>query len=563
MTSAATRVLVLGGYGTFGGRLLRLLADDERLSLIVAGRSLEKAQAFCVRHRGKADMQPADFDRDGDPTVQLALLAPAIVVDASGPFQAYGDDPYRMVRACIAEGIHYLDLADGLDFVAGVSAFDGEAKRWGVFVLSGMSTLPVLSSLVVRRLSVGLDMVETVATGIAPSPHAGVGLNVVRAIASYAGKPVALRRDGEDVTAHGLTDILTYTVAPPGALPLAPRVFSLVEAPDLAGLPRQWPGIRSVWVGAGPAPGLLHAVLRGFARLVRLGVIRSLSGMAGLMHWATRHLRWGEHRGGMFVEVSGKAGDGRPLRRSWHLIAEGDDGPFIPSIAAAAIIRNMLEGRVPAPGARAGINDLSLADYERSFEKLAVRTGIRRSEDEEPGACLYRRVLGEAMDRLPAPIAGMHEVHGTVVAEGIGEVERGRGPLAALAGLLIGFPPAGRNVPVRVTFTPADGAEAWERDFGGHIFLSTQEVGRGRFEGLVVERFGPVAVGLAMVEERGRLKVISRRWSVFGVPMPRFLLPQGPVWESAEDGRFNFHVEIGMPLLGTFVRYRGWLVRRN
>lgn len=42
-------VLIIGGYGTFGGRLTDLLADEPRLRLIVAGRSLEAAKAFCVR----------------------------------------------------------------------------------------------------------------------------------------------------------------------------------------------------------------------------------------------------------------------------------------------------------------------------------------------------------------------------------------------------------------------------------------------------------------------------------------------------------------------------------
>jgi len=42
------RVLILGGYGVFGGRLARLLADEARLTLVIAGRSREKASAFCV-----------------------------------------------------------------------------------------------------------------------------------------------------------------------------------------------------------------------------------------------------------------------------------------------------------------------------------------------------------------------------------------------------------------------------------------------------------------------------------------------------------------------------------
>jgi len=30
-----------------------------------------------------------------------------------------------------------------------------------------------------------------------------------------------------------------------------------------------------------------------------------------------------------------------------------------------------------------------------------------------------------------------------------------------------------------------------------------------------------------------------------------------------QDGRFRFHVEIGLPLLGLIVAYRGWLVPRD
>ena len=40
------RVLIVGGYGTFGGRLARLLADEPRLTLLIAGRSLRAASAF-------------------------------------------------------------------------------------------------------------------------------------------------------------------------------------------------------------------------------------------------------------------------------------------------------------------------------------------------------------------------------------------------------------------------------------------------------------------------------------------------------------------------------------
>ena len=81
------RVLIVGGYGTFGGRLARLRAD-ERMTLVIAGRSQQQAAAFCAMlPPAGATLIPAAFDREGDVEAQLAALVPDIVVDASGPFQ--------------------------------------------------------------------------------------------------------------------------------------------------------------------------------------------------------------------------------------------------------------------------------------------------------------------------------------------------------------------------------------------------------------------------------------------------------------------------------------------
>ncbi len=93
------RVLVLGGYGTFGWRLAQLLADEPRLSLLIAGRARDKAEAFCARLRATAQLEPLAFDREGDVEAALIAAKPDVVVDASGPFQACAGDPYRLVRA--------------------------------------------------------------------------------------------------------------------------------------------------------------------------------------------------------------------------------------------------------------------------------------------------------------------------------------------------------------------------------------------------------------------------------------------------------------------------------
>jgi len=200
------KVLIVGGYGTFGGRLVDLLSDDARLVLIVAGRSSHRAIEFCSKRTVQARLVPTAFDRDGDVDEQLRKWAPHVLVDASGPFQSYGARRYELMEACIAQRVQYLDLADGAEFVDGVSAFDAAARAAGVAVLSGVSSFPVLTAAVVRHLSVGMTRVVSIRAGIAPSPYARVGSNVIRAIASYAGKAVALRRGGKTVTAYPFTE---------------------------------------------------------------------------------------------------------------------------------------------------------------------------------------------------------------------------------------------------------------------------------------------------------------------------------------------------------------------
>jgi len=554
------KVLILGGYGTFGGRLARLLADDERLTLIIAGRSRKRAEAFCAALTARATLIPAAFDREGDVDAQLKALAPDIVVDASGPFQTYGD-PYALVRSAIARGIHYLDLADGSDFVSGIAQFDAQARERGVFVLSGVSSFPVLTAAVVRRLAAGLSRVDAISAGIAPSPYAVLGPNVIAAIASYCGKPIELLRDGRKSVGYGLTESRRFTIAPPGCVPLGSRRFSLVDAPDLKVLPVLWPSVRDLWMGAGTVPAITHRVLNAFAWAVRLKLLPSMLPFARLMHWASSRVRWGEHRGGMFVAIAGEA-EGARVERTWHMIAEGDDGPLIPSMACEAIIRHGVDGRRLEPGARPATNDLELEDYEKLFTRRTIHTGVRETTSATSSLPLYRRLLGEAYASLPAPLQAMHDLDGAMSAEGTAAVTRGIGLLARIVAAIVGFPRAGDNVPVRVDFKLENGRERWTRTFAGRSFHSTQEQGRGRFEWLVCERFGPLIGGMALVLDGGRLRLIVRRWSLFGIPLPVWLAPRGGTYEYAENGRFHFHVEIAHPFTGLIVGYRGWLVPR-
>ena len=122
----------------------------------------------------------------------------------------------------------------------------------------------------------------------------------------------------------------------------------------------------------------------------------------------------------------------------------------------------------------------------------------------------------------------------------------------------LGMPYVAFDVPVGAARGIAD---FYGRTFGAASFSSRQFAGRGHSEGLLCERFGALTFAMALVPEDGRLTLVLRRWSAFGIPLPMWLCPRSSSYESTDAGRFRFHVEIGHRLTGPIVRYRGWLAR--
>src|SRR6185437_11466420 len=167
--------------------------------------------------------------------------------------------------------------------------------------------------------------------------------------------PVKLRRSGKQTFGIGLAESMRFTVAVPGFLPLRNIHFSLVDVPDLQVIPPDYDTMTDIWMGAGPVPEILHRVLNLLAKARARFRLPSLVPLSRLLYGVLNAMRFGEHRGGMFVRVRGRdICDGRETERSCHLLAEGDDGPFIPSMAIEAIIRHLLAGHRPSAGARSG-----------------------------------------------------------------------------------------------------------------------------------------------------------------------------------------------------------------
>lgn len=539
-------MLVLGGYGGFGARVSLLLAR-RGYGVLVAGRTLSRAQTFCSAHPD-LPLQAVRLDAADDLASDFRALQPWLVVDAAGPFQ--GND-YRIPEACIAQRCHYADLADARAFVCGISALDKRARQAGVSLVSGASSVPALTSAAADRLANGLDRVSLIDIALSASNRASGSGSVTAAILSYVGKPIRLWRGGRWQEAYGWQELekLHFKV---GGRPSIRRFVALCDVPDLSLLPERYPGRPAVRFRAGSEIALQNVGLWLLSWFVRWRWLHSLAGFARLGVAVQRLLQpLGGDRSAMSVLVKGWRAD-KPVQRSWTVFAEQGDGPWIPSLAVPLLADKLGAGEL-APGARSAAGLFELSEFEASFRQFAISTGVREQEF----TSLYARVMSDGFADLPPSVRQMHEVNGDLGAEGEAEVQRG-GKLSNLVGRLLRLPPAAARVPVSIWMSEEAGEETWHRDFGGHRF-STRLTDR---TGLLEEKFGVVRCAMELRNEPRGLSMHLRRWWLAGLPMPVRFGPRIRAHENDVSGVFNFDVEIRLPLLGPMIRYRGALSRR-
>ena len=543
---------MVGGYGVFGGRLAQLLIEEQELRVIVAGRSLDQAQRFCTIHGGEA----VAFDRDGEIERQIEELAPDIVIDAAGPFQSYGVQGCRLARAALMAGAHYLDLADDAEFALGIEDVDGLAKERNRVALSGASSVPAISSAVVDGIAAHLACVLVIEGAILPGNRAPRGMSVVRAILAQAGKPMRLWRGGvwSSVTAwHGLRRL---SLEMPGTRPIRGRWTSYIGAPDLLLFPRHY-GARSVLFRAGLELPVLHLGLWLISWLPRFGIVRSLEKYAELARWiADRTLPFGTDRGGMSVTVVGRDPTSRPVRRTWTLIVESGQGPFIPALPAFLLTRKLLKGDLP-PGARPCLGEFSLCEFEEVLRRFSAC--VHTTESPEP--TLYEQILGHAYHRLPTPVRRVHDVHDQEDYYGEASVAIGRSWFSQVCVRVMRLPRDAERISLRVRIERNHRGEKWTRRFGTHEFSSYMASPHDRTAGVIVERFGMLSFRLALNASEAGLSMPIERAYFLGILLPKWLTPISCTHETVDAaGRFYFDVDIVLPLIGRVVRYRGWLV---
>jgi saccharopine dehydrogenase-like NADP-dependent oxidoreductase len=342
--AAQARVLIIGGYGAFGALTAERLAREADLDVVIAGRSAERAEAAVTKLRpgAKAPLSFAVADATTLTAAQIAALAPRVIINASGPYQA---QDYTLARACIAAGCHYIDLADARAFVTGITALDTEAKAAGVSVISGASSVPGLSSAVYLALKRRFASVETLEIFLSPGNHFNPGEATTRSVLSGAGRPMTMRENGRPVTVYGWQGLRRRRIDGIGT-----RWFGYVDVPDLELFRAADANLKTVRFQAGVEVSFFHLGLWALAGLKRAGLFADVATFTRpLMRLKEALAFLGTDRGGMLVTLRGTSPDSTPLRLDWSLAARHGHGPYIPTIASIILTKRLARAESAPP----------------------------------------------------------------------------------------------------------------------------------------------------------------------------------------------------------------------
>jgi saccharopine dehydrogenase-like NADP-dependent oxidoreductase len=359
------RVLIIGGYGNFGSFITRALAQENNIQLIIAGRTINKADKLAQEINTINKIETIDIDINNDLSNKLNIIKPDIVIHTSGPFQTQS---YNVAKACIEQGCHYIDLADGRDFVAGIRELDDLAKAKDVLIISGASSVPCLTVAIVDHYKSEFSSLDKLDYGITTAQKTTRGLATTAAILGYTGKVFKTIIDGKESNIFGWQGLHARKYKHLGW-----RLLGNCDVPDLVLFPERYPELKTIRFYAGLEIPFIHLTLWILSWLVRIKLIRHLEKTTPLLLRISFLFDClGTSNSAFHMELSGKGNDGTQKQINFELTARSGDGPYIPCMPIILITKAIVKGDIMKIGAYPCVDFVTLGEYLDALTKMDI-----------------------------------------------------------------------------------------------------------------------------------------------------------------------------------------------
>jgi len=349
--------VILGGYGSFGS----LIADQFSNSpdTIVAGRNMEEGQLFA---RSKAvEFQYCDLS--DNQSLRKLLSNSRLVINAAGPFKP---NEYQIPRMCIEAGCHYIDIADGRQYVTGITQLNKLAKENQIFICAGASTVPAVTSAMIADIKTSdFDSIDSIRIALTAGNKNKPGVSTFSSILSYVGTSIQVWQGGGWKThkGWGLAEFITF---PP---PVGKRRVQLCDVPDLELFPNIYKA-NSVIFKAGVELLIFNYALSILAVFRRMFPAVNLPPLAGNLVKISRLFKnFGSYSGAVMVWLKNNDGKEKSIA-----LATSINGARIPTAPAVLLAKKVISVGAPAFGAFPCIGFLTYKELENYFAQFGILT---------------------------------------------------------------------------------------------------------------------------------------------------------------------------------------------
>ncbi len=335
----SAKVLVAGAAGYFGRIMVDELLAFTDCRVVLAGRNLNALRSLHETHsKHDSRLSVVELHLDRQDSVSAALDEIDIAVCAAGPFQAI---PHFLLEACLARGVHYIDMADDRPFVSTALALTSQCTPRSA-VCSGWSTVPALSAVLVETVRERFHTIDEIHIQIAPGNRSPRAPGTVASLLSSLERRFDVMQGGRWQNVQGWSHRRIFRFPQP----VGARAGYLIDVPDHFLLPQVF-SAQTVEFRAGAEVDLFNHGLSMLTQLSKIGIVKSWLPFQDTLQFGMSTFGFlGTDSGAVGVEVHGKK-DGRRLGVRHCLIAD-TTGQNIPVMPAVAMVSQLVNGNQDA-----------------------------------------------------------------------------------------------------------------------------------------------------------------------------------------------------------------------
>ncbi|MBI5118229.1 saccharopine dehydrogenase NADP-binding domain-containing protein [Candidatus Poribacteria bacterium] len=354
------KIVVLGGCGQAGRAIVRLLLERTDASVVIAGRSLEKAQALANdMRRMHAGAQVAASCADA---VKPASLGDAfrgadivIVASTTANFTA------NVVRACLDARCDYFDILDSPEVADILNQFAQQAKKAGRLFITQGGLAPGMPAAIVRLAHASLDNLRGARLGLALSLKTAERYEQVYDVFDFIVKTRPVAFEGGVWRKKSLGDTTTIDYGDR----FGSRQSFAIDMPELHALPEQL-GLEDLSIYAASPNQMVDYLLKKL--IMGLHRIRPRLGWPTLARLIFRASKQMAHEPSGFSNVLEAWGQRNGVDRRLRIVIEHEDNYFATAVTVIAFLRQYFSGAFKETK---GVRMMGhLIDPERSLHEI-------------------------------------------------------------------------------------------------------------------------------------------------------------------------------------------------